>query len=121
MPPLKPWQIMPVPPPTEPSCGSAALALSSAANTCSGFTCMPLMSFSDPSYVSATTGSHHGCKRVFLPVFPLDDGIAHDANAVRIRDRDWPLEHAALLDPRRAGHFAVAVEREPGSEHGIRI
>ena len=35
--------------------------------------------------------------------------------------RDRPLEVAALLDPRRAGHLAVAVEREPRREHRIGV
>ena len=50
---------------------------------------------------------------------PLNDRVAHDADAVRVGDRDRPLEQAALLDPGRAGHLAVAVQREPGGEHGI--
>jgi len=49
MPPLKPWQTMPVPPPTAPSFGRPLDALSSAATTCSGFTWNPLMSFNPPS------------------------------------------------------------------------
>ena len=31
------------------------------------------------------------------------------------------FEETALLQPGRAGHFAVAVEREPGAEHRIRV
>ena len=50
---------------------------------------------------------------------PLEDRVAHDADAVRVGDRDRALEEAALLEPRRPGHLAVAVEREPGAEHGI--
>src|ERR1041385_6141008 len=56
---------MPVPPPTAPSGGTPPAAPSSAARTCSGFTWNPLMSFKPPSYVSATTGSHHGCRTFF--------------------------------------------------------
>ena len=56
MPPLNSWQIMPVPPPTQPSVTGPSDASSSAAQTCSDLTCMPLMSLSQPSYVSATTG-----------------------------------------------------------------
>src|SRR5262249_40135731 len=52
---------MPVPPPTLPSATAPPRAPSSAANTCSGFTWKPLISFSDPSHVSATTGSDHAC------------------------------------------------------------
>src|SRR5215212_1218669 len=59
MPPLKLWQIMPVPPPTAPSSTAVSLAASIAAKTCSGRTCIPSMSFSRPSYVSPTTGRCH--------------------------------------------------------------
>ena len=56
MPPLNSWQIMPVPPPTLPSATGPGTAASSAARACSGPTCMPLMSLSEPSQVSPTTG-----------------------------------------------------------------
>src|SRR5439155_23204092 len=59
MPPLKPLQIMPVPPPTEPSSTAPECPLSSARSACSGLTCNPLISLSQPSQVSATTGSDH--------------------------------------------------------------
>src|SRR5687767_2935536 len=61
MPPLNPWHTIPVPPPTLPSDTAPPLAPSSALMTCSGLTWNPLMSFRPPSYVSATTGSPHGC------------------------------------------------------------
>src|SRR5829696_105466 len=53
-PPLKPWQIMPVPPPTLPSGTGPGPAASIASTTCSGRTCMPSMSFRVPSQVSPT-------------------------------------------------------------------
>src|SRR5690606_24936501 len=49
------------------------------------------------------------------------DRVAHDADAVRVGDRDRTLEKTALLDPRRAGHLAVAVQREPPGEDRIGI
>jgi hypothetical protein len=61
MPPLKPWQTIPVPPPTLPSATGPPRAPSRAAIACSAFTWKPLMSLSTPSQVSATTGSPHGC------------------------------------------------------------
>src|SRR5581483_1983753 len=67
MPPLNPWHTIPVPPPTAPSCGTTPpCAPSSAATTCSAFTWNPLMSLRPPSYVSATTGSHHGWSAFFF-------------------------------------------------------
>src|SRR5262245_17406088 len=51
---------------------------------------------------------------------PFQNRVPHDTNAVRIRDRDGTLEESALVDPRRASHLAVAVEREPRREHRIR-
>ncbi len=59
MPHLKPWQVMPVPPPTLPSSTGPAFAPSIAASTCAAFTWNPLTSFSSPSQVSATTGVDH--------------------------------------------------------------
>ena len=62
MPPLKLWQIIPVPPPTLPSATGPPRAPSSAAIACSAFTWKPLMSLSTPSQVSATTGRPQGCR-----------------------------------------------------------
>ena len=78
------------------------------------------------SFSAAVVGFRHdrkppGLQSVLLTDFPLNDRVAHDAHAVRVGDRDGPFEQAALLDPRRAGHLAVAVQREPRGEHGIRI
>ena len=61
IPPLKPWHCMPVPLPTPPSATGPPDADSSAAWTCSARTCMPLMSFRSPSYVSPTTGRYQRC------------------------------------------------------------
>ena len=49
MPPLKLWQIMPVPPPTLPSATGPPRAPSSAANVSAAVTWKPLMSFRTPS------------------------------------------------------------------------
>ena len=51
---------------------------------------------------------------------PPQDRIAHDPDAVRVGDRDRSLEDPALVQPRRAGHLAVAVQREPRAEHRVR-
>ena len=56
MPALKPKVRIPVPPPTEPSATGPEAAESSAAKTCSRCTWKPLMSFRNPSQVSATSG-----------------------------------------------------------------
>ena len=55
-PPLKPWQIMPVPPPTLPSGTGPSVAFAIASATCSGRTCVPNPSLRCPSQVSPTTG-----------------------------------------------------------------
>jgi hypothetical protein len=57
IPPLNWWQTIPVPPPTFPSATAPPRAESMAAKACSRRTWKPLMSFSAPSQVSATTGS----------------------------------------------------------------
>ncbi len=61
IPPLKPWQTMPVPPPTAPSSTAPPLARSRAAATCSARTWKPLMSLRKPSHVSPTTGRLQSC------------------------------------------------------------
>ena len=50
---------------------------------------------------------------------PGDDGVANHANAVRVGDHDGAIEESGVVDPGCAGHFAVAVEREPGGENGV--
>lgn len=50
---------------------------------------------------------------------PGDGGVAHDANAVCVRDRYGSIEQAALFQPRRACHFAGRVEGEPAGEDRI--
>jgi hypothetical protein len=52
---------------------------------------------------------------------PLKNRVAYDANAVRIRDGHGTLEESRLLQPCRAGHLAVAIQREPRTEHGIGV
>src|SRR5829696_8844030 len=49
---------------------------------------------------------------------PADDGIARDANTMRVRQYDWSFELAGLVDPCRARHFPIAIQREPAAEHG---
>src|SRR6266436_8333724 len=44
---------------------------------------------------------------------PLNDSVAHDADAVRVGDHHGAFEEAGLFHPGGAGHFAVAVERPP--------
>src|ERR1700737_3471503 len=36
-----------------------------------------------------------------------------------IADHDRPVEKSGVVNPGGAGHFAVAVEREPGGEDGV--
>src|SRR3954447_19187551 len=59
VPPLKPLQTIPVPPPIFPSATRPEDEVSSAWKASSGFTWNPLMSFSHPPHVSPTTGSDH--------------------------------------------------------------
>ncbi len=50
---------------------------------------------------------------------PGDDSVANDAHAVRVGDHDRAVEESGVVDPGRAGHFAVAVESEPGGEDSV--
>jgi hypothetical protein len=58
---------------------------------------------------------------VFLRDFPFDDRVAHNADTVRVRDRDRSLEISALLNPRRSRHLAISVQCEPRREDRIGI
>ena len=60
MPPLKPLQFIPVPPPTLPSATRPPVAASRAWSAWTRVTCCPFMSLSVPSLVSATTGYQNG-------------------------------------------------------------
>src|SRR6266545_2168429 len=108
MPPLKPWQIIPVPPPPDPCATSPSLAVSSAAKTCSARTCIPSMSLSRPSYVSPTTGR---CQRPAVrAMLRGDERIAHDPDRERVRDSDRRRKQARLADPLEPGQLAVSVQ-----------
>src|SRR5208337_605485 len=48
--------------------------------------------------------------------FPSDDGVAHNAYAVGVRDHDGAIEEAGVFEPCSASHFSVAIEGEPATE-----
>jgi hypothetical protein len=50
---------------------------------------------------------------------PLNDGVAHHSDAVRIGDHHWTFEEAGLFHPRCASHLAVAVEGPPAGKNRI--
>ncbi len=50
---------------------------------------------------------------------PGNDGVAHDADAVRVGDHHGAVEEAGIVDPRGAGHFTITVKRKPGGEDGV--
>ena len=115
MPPLNPWQIIPVPPPTLPSATAPSDAASSAARACSGRTWKPLTSFSTPSHVSATTGRLHVLRS---PV------SAAATRASWTAPTEWVFVSAIgvvsrpdSLHPLEPGHLAVAVETEGCGKH----
>ncbi len=60
-------------------------------------------------------------RRIRLPMIdaPLNNGVAHNADAVRVGDHHGPFKKSGLFDPSRSGHFAVAVQRPPTGENGI--
>lgn len=47
------------------------------------------------------------------------DGVSDDADLVSVGDPDRRAEQALLREPRKAGHFAVAIEREGAGEDVI--
>ena len=49
---------------------------------------------------------------------PPDVGVAHGAHAVRVGDEDGAIDEPGFFHPGSAGHFAVAVLREPAAEGG---
>ena len=64
---------------------------------------------------AATTSSPR--RRRPWPYAPGDDGIAHDTDAVRVGDQDRPFHRTGFVDPRSAGHLAIAVQCEPAAIH----
>src|SRR5712675_1222072 len=50
---------------------------------------------------------------------PLDDRVAHHADAVRVGDHHRAFEEAGFFYPGGAGHFAIAVERPPAGKNRI--
>jgi hypothetical protein len=50
---------------------------------------------------------------------PLDGSVTHNADAVRVGNQDGTNEKAGFFNPGCAGHFTVAVLREPAGENGI--
>src|ERR1039458_4069527 len=51
-----------------------------------------------------------------MPNAPRDYGVADYAHAMRIRNHDGAIEEAGIFKPGGAGHFTIAIEREPGAE-----
>ncbi len=47
---------------------------------------------------------------------PLNHGIVHDPHAVRVRNHHGPHQKTGFFHPGRAGHFAIAILREPTGE-----
>src|SRR5258708_18144546 len=83
IPPLNWLQIFPVPPRPLPSATGPPRALSSAWNACCLVTWKPLMSFSAPSHVSATTGRDQSKSNPFL--------TSHSITASRTTPTLWVL------------------------------
>src|ERR1700733_6513278 len=52
---------------------------------------------------------------------PRDDRVAHQANRVRVGNRERSFEKTGFFHPGGAGHFAVSVLREPSGVYRIRI
>ena len=48
----------------------------------------------------------------------VDDGVPHDADALRVRQGDGAPRASRLVEPRRPGQLAASVERVPGGEDG---
>ena len=120
MPPLKPWQIMPVPPPTLPSLTEASLA-------------------SRQRIVDVVGGDVRAVDVVEHAVPRLgDDGqrppvvagalcrldpherVANDADRMGIGQRDRGGEQTGLFDPVTSRHLPVAIETMNAGEHRTR-
>ena len=107
IPPLKAWQTMPVPPPTEPSSTGPSAARSSASRTCSALTWKPLMSLRKPSQVSPTTGRLQSCS----PGSSCgDERVADDSHRVGVRQPDRRRQETGVTHPLESRQLAVAVD-----------
>ena len=71
------------------------------------------MSLSDPVPGLGDDRQRPGLKHLSLLHRPRDRRIANNADAVGVGDEDRTFHESAFLDPRRPGHLAVAVLREP--------
>ena len=120
IPPLKPWHCMPVPLPTPPSATEPPDADSSAAWTCSARTCIPLMSFRSPSYVSPTTGRYQRCSpgASFCTAAVISASRTTPTEWVFVEPDDGRQE-AGLTDPLEAGQLAVPVQPVAAGEGGL--
>ena len=86
MPPLKPWQSIPVPPPTLPSATGPPRAPSSALMTCSR---LHVKAVDVVQAAVVGLGHHRQPPRLQARPrdLPLEDRVAHDADAVGVGDR----------------------------------
>src|SRR6516162_3695659 len=50
---------------------------------------------------------------------PGDDRVAHDSDAMSIRDHHWTIQKSRVVHPCRPGHFTIAVECEPGGKYRV--
>ena len=110
MPPLKPWQIMPVPPPTLPSATGPPCAAASADVDVFGSHVVAVDVVEQPVVGLADDGQR--------PVEALAAGldlrsyqrVANDAETVGVGEPDRRGELPRLADPLQPGQFAAAVE-----------
>ena len=123
MPHLKPWQVMPVPPPTLPSSTGAAFRAFDRRVHVRG-----LHVESVDVVQLAVPGLGHdrrrppvaGCVRIAVLHAPGDRRLVHGADAVGVREHHRPFEQAGLLDPGAPGHLARAVQHEAAGKGGRR-
>ena len=119
MPPLNPCATIPVPPPTLPSATGAGRARVQRLER------VRLGDVLAEAVVEERIGRLADDRLVpwNLPLQhfgkPTVDRIADHADRIRAGDHHRSAEHAALDHPRRAGHLAEAVAREPPGEHRL--
>ena len=56
-----------------------------------------------------------------MRIAPLNGSLMHGADAMRVRDHDRTFDKAGFLDPGRASHFAISIERKPATEYRLVI
>ncbi len=119
MPPLKPWQTMPVPTADRPFRDAARMRVGERLAKMIAGHVLTVDVVQEAVPRLADDRQRPGLTRAALAPLDRAQRVAHDADAVRVRDRDLARQETSLADPREPGQLAVAVQPMRAGERGI--